>query len=161
MIENFNGNMRAWLRKFRSDRTLCMLIPMEASICYPIEITAGREYMLPFFFTDLKNGVCYPPFAYAVASFPHGEILAFKNLAKSRLYEDIDVHSPLPRYDGGGSDADKRDYWDFLSRRIRGEKDFTEQSADEWLMLEIRARRRELYRCYTLLMKEKMYLLQK
>lgn len=146
-----NGNIKVWLRNIRADSTLCMLIPMEASIGYPLEISAGREYMLPFFFTDLKKRVCYPPFAYTVVSYPEGEILAYKNLAKNKLY-DVDIHVPLIV---NTDQVNCCDYYEYLSGRICGEPSVSGQNADSILKECIAEYCSGLVKYYDLLIAEK------
>ena len=147
-----NTSIKAWLRNIRAQRTLCMLIPMEASIGYPLEISAGKEYMLPFLFTDLKKGICYPPFAYIIVSYPDGEILAYKNLAKSKLYDEIDINSPLLVHT---DTVNCCDYYEYLSNRIHGEKNTTSLSVDDVLRKCVDNHCSALAGYYDLLIKEK------
>ena len=145
-------NIRDWFRNIRTGSLMCMLIPMEASMGYPIEVKNGEEYMLPFYKTDIAHKVCYPPFAYVRVSFPKGEILAYNDLRCNRAWSEVDREAPI-----GICDSYKTagDYYEFLSNRVYNHKD-TELSADEVLRECIACKRSGLIEYYDLLIKEKV-----
>ena len=46
---NCDIDFKEWLNNIRFARKVCMLIPMEACMGFPIVVKQGSEYVIPFF----------------------------------------------------------------------------------------------------------------
>lgn len=79
---NCNDDFKEWLNIVRFSRSVCMMIPMEACMGYPIVVKQGAEYILPFFKVVSSERVdrLSPPFAYLRVSYPKSAILTYNNL---------------------------------------------------------------------------------
>lgn len=89
---NYNADFKEWLNKVRFSRNVCMLIPMESCMGYPIVVKRGKEFVIPFFkvTSTEKIDTLSPPFAYLRISFPSASILTYNNLRTLPEWKDID-----------------------------------------------------------------------
>lgn len=78
----WGADFKGWLNKVRFSRNVCMLIPMEACMGYPIVVEQGVEYLIPFFKVISVDNTdkLSPPIAYLRISYPSGAILTYNNL---------------------------------------------------------------------------------
>lgn len=97
------ADLREWLSVVRYSRNICMLIPMEACMGYPIAIKQGEEFIVPFFrVVSTKNtDRLFPPFAYIRISYPSGTILTYNNLRTLSDWKEIDWNSTADNADSG------------------------------------------------------------
>ena len=79
---NRAADFKEWLSKTRFSRSVCMLIPMEACMGYPVVVERGEEYLIPFFrvASSEKTDKLSPPFAYLRIRYPSAAILTYNNL---------------------------------------------------------------------------------
>ncbi len=89
---NCDIDFREWLNSFRFSRKVCMLIPMEACMGFPIVVKQNAEYILPFFkvTSTEKTDTLSPPFAYLRINYPSATILTYNNLRTLPWWKDID-----------------------------------------------------------------------
>lgn len=89
---NYNDDFREWLNIVRFSRNVCMLIPMEACIGYPLVVEQGVEYLIPFFriVSNERTNRLSPPFAYLRVSYPASTILTFNNLCTLPEWKEIE-----------------------------------------------------------------------
>ena len=89
---NCDIDFKDWLNSIRFSRKVCMLIPMEACMGFPIVVKHGDEYIIPFFkvTSTEKTDILSPPFAYLRISFPSAAILTYNNLRTLPEWKDID-----------------------------------------------------------------------
>ncbi len=89
---NYNTDFKEWLNSIRFSRKVCMLIPMEACMGYPIVVKQGIEYIIPFFKVSSieKTDTLSPPFAYLRINYPSATILTYNNLRTLPDWESID-----------------------------------------------------------------------
>lgn len=89
---NYNADFKEWLNKVRFSRNVCMLIPMEACMGYPIVVEHGVEYIIPFFkVASIENtDKLTPPFAYLRINYPSTTILTYNNLRTLPEWKSID-----------------------------------------------------------------------
>jgi len=89
---NCDIDFKDWLNSIRFSRNVCMLIPMEACMGFPIVVKHGDEYIIPFFkvMSTEKTDILSPPFAYLRISFPSAAILTYNNLRTLPEWKDID-----------------------------------------------------------------------
>lgn len=89
---NCDIDFKEWLNSIRFFRKVCMLIPMEACMGFPIVVRHGDEYIIPFFkvTSTEKTDILSPPFAYLRISFPSAAILTYNNLRTLPEWKDID-----------------------------------------------------------------------
>ena len=83
---------KEWLNNIRFARKVCMLIPMEACMGFPIVVKQGSEYVIPFFkvTSTEQTDTMSPPFAYLRISYPSATILTYNNLRTLPGWKDID-----------------------------------------------------------------------
>ena len=88
---NCDIDFKEWLSNIRFSRKICMLIPMEACMGYPIVVKQGSEYVLPFFkvTSTEKTDTMSPPFAYLRINYPAATILTYNNLRTLPEWKDI------------------------------------------------------------------------
>ena len=86
------ADFKEWLNKVRFSRNICMLIPMEACMGYPIIVKNGREYIIPFFKVKSVENMdeLTPPFAYIRIQYPCATILTYNNLRTLPEWKNID-----------------------------------------------------------------------
>lgn len=89
---NRDIDFKEWLNSIRFSRRVCMLIPMEACIGFPVVVKHGAEYIIPFFevTSTKKTDTLSPPFAYLRISYPSGTILTYNDLHTLPEWRDID-----------------------------------------------------------------------
>ena len=89
---NYDIDFKEWLNNIRFSRKVCMLIPMEACMGFPIVVKQGVEYVIPFFkvASTEKTDTLSPPFAYLRISYPSATILTYNNLRTLPEWKDID-----------------------------------------------------------------------
>lgn len=151
-----NPDIRNWLWSFRTRRNVCMLIPMEAAMGYPIEIKNAAEYLIPFYRLSPAENCCYPPFAYIRASYPGGGILTYSELRTLPGWRGTDWNTPISLSGADGpSPADFEDYYGFLDRRIAGDPACVAGDPDDLLCRNVAAQRKGLLAYYELLIQEK------
>ena len=89
---NCDIDFKEWLNNIRFARKVCMLIPMEACMGFPIVVKQGSEYVIPFFkvTSTEQTDTMSPPFAYLRISYPSATILTYNNLRTLPGWKDID-----------------------------------------------------------------------
>lgn len=89
---NWDIDFKEWLNSIRFSRKVCMLIPMEACMGFPVVVRHGAEYIIPFFkvTSTEKTDTLSPPFAYLRISYPSATILTYNNLRTLPDWKDID-----------------------------------------------------------------------
>ncbi|MBQ8836055.1 MAG: hypothetical protein IJ002_00940 [Clostridia bacterium] len=89
---NYDIDFKEWLNNIRFSRKVCMLIPMEACMGFPIAVKQGTEYIVPFFkvTSTEKMDTLSPPFAYLRIGYPSATILTYNNLRTLPEWKDID-----------------------------------------------------------------------
>ncbi len=89
---NCDIDFKEWLTNIRFSRKVCMLIPMEACMGFPVVVKQGSEYVIPFFKVSSteKTDTLSPPFAYLRISYPSASILTYNNLRSLPEWNDID-----------------------------------------------------------------------
>lgn len=89
---NCDIDFKEWLNNIRFARKVCMLIPMEDCMGFPIVVKQGSEYVIPFFkvTSTEQTDTMSPPFAYLRISYPSATILTYNNLRTLPGWKDID-----------------------------------------------------------------------
>ena len=89
---NCDIDFKEWLSTIRFSRKVCMLIPMEACMGFPVVVKQGSEYIIPFFkvTSTEKTDTLSPPFAYLRINYPAATILTYNNLRTLPEWKDID-----------------------------------------------------------------------
>ena len=107
-----------WLGSIRLSRKVCMLIPMEACMGFPVVVRQGTEYILPFFKTASaqKNDILSPPFAYLRVSFPAGDILTYNHLRTLPEWRNIDWNETVETHSDRCTASELKKYYEIISR---------------------------------------------
>lgn len=114
---SYNADFKEWLNKIRFSRNVCMLIPMEACMGYPIVVEQGAEYMIPFFkVTSIENTdkLC-PPFAYLRINYPSAAILTYNNLRTLPEWKCIDWSITTEKNENGTTASKIEEYYKTIS----------------------------------------------
>ena len=109
----YNVDFKEWLNKARFSRNVCLLIPMEACMGYPIVVARGSEYIIPFF--EVKSiestDKLSPPFAYLRISYPSAAILTYNNLRTLPEWKGYDWDVIIERRENCTTAAKVEDYY--------------------------------------------------
>lgn len=131
---NYVSGFKEWLNKVRFSRNVCMLIPMEACMGYPIVVEQGTEYIVPFFkVASIENtDKLSPPFAYLRINYPSASILTYNNLRSLPEWKGIDWDEIIEKDVSHASASRLEDYY----KAICCHEDFllTAERLDELLL---------------------------
>ncbi len=106
-------DFKEWLNKVRFLRNVCMLIPMEACMGYPIVVKNGSEYMIPFFKVASieSTDTLSPPFAYIRIGYPTATILTYNNLRTLPDWREVDWSATINKVEGDVLESKIEDYY--------------------------------------------------
>lgn len=115
----YNADFKEWLNKTRFSRNICMLIPMEACMGYPIVVERGAEYIIPFFkVISIENtDKLSPPFAYLRINYPSAVILTYNNLRTLPEWKKLDWDVIAEKRENSTTAAKIEDYYKAVSCR--------------------------------------------
>lgn len=110
---NCDDDFKEWLSNIRFSRKICMLIPMEACMGFPIVVKQGSEYIIPFFkvASAEKTDIMSPPFAYLRISYPEAAILTYNNLRTLPEWKDIDWNEIAEKNENRTTASKLNDYY--------------------------------------------------
>lgn len=116
---NHNIDFKEWLNNVRFSRKVCMLIPMEACMGYPVVVKQGIEYIIPFFkvASTRKTDTLSPPFAYLRLSYPSAAILTYNNLRTLPEWEHIDWNAITEKNETCTTTSKLENYYKVISNQ--------------------------------------------
>ena len=116
---NYDIDFKEWLSNVRFSRKICMLIPMEACMGFPIVVKQGSEYVIPFFkvTSTEQTDTMSPPFAYLRISYPSATILTYNNLRTLPEWNDIDWNVIIEKNENRTTSLTLKKYYETITNQ--------------------------------------------
>lgn len=116
---NCDIDFKEWLNNIRFARKVCMLIPMEACMGFPIVVKQGSEYVIPFFkvASTEQTDTMSPPFAYLRISYPSATILTYNNLRTLPEWNDIDWNVIIEKNENRTTSLTLKKYYETITNQ--------------------------------------------
>jgi len=116
---NYDIDFKEWLSNIRFSRKICMLIPMEACMGFPIVVKQGSEYVIPFFkvASTEQTDTMSPPFAYLRISYPSATILTYNNLRTLPEWNDIDWNVVIEKNENRTTSLTLKKYYETITNQ--------------------------------------------